>query len=262
MGEAAELYRGAWPDGQTVGRHFSVTASLPRLMEMLESLNVRVTYFVEGWNTGVYSGAIQALRLRGHEIACHGWQHEPWSTLAPDAERETLDRSLNGFEKLSLRMSGFRPPGGVLTDSTVSILNQRGFAYCSPAGQDAAVDDSIVYLPFDWQGIDAYYYSDGFAGLRAAKGDQQPTMSPAEFADRAESIIEDRVQSGGYTALLFHPFLEIREDRIEAMQQIINRVMRDDRIWCAPGYEIASWIARRRSSFGDDPKLDTTSWSR
>lgn len=262
MGEAADLYRGTWPAEAEIGCHYSVVESLPRILDLLAESGVRATYFIEGWNAGVYGEAIHSLHDAGHEIACHGWQHEPWTQLDPDTERELLRRSIDGFEKHSLRLSGFRPPGGVLTKSTPAILRELGFTYCSPAGRAPAIDENVAYLPFDWQGIDAYYYSEGFAGLRKIKEDPEPPVPPEIFAERVESIIEDRVDSGGYTALLFHPFLEIQEDRIGAMQQIVERVMRDDRIWCAPGYEVAYWIDEHRSDFGDDPILDTTSWSR
>ena len=262
MGEAAELQRGAWPDDATIGLHHSVTESLPRILRILGDCDIRATYFVEGWNAGIYGGAIQAVRHAGHEIGFHGWRHEPWSTLDEATERELIERSLNGFYKLNLTIQGFRPPGGILTDSTVSLLAERGFAYCSPAGADAAIDDSIVYLPFEWQGIDAYYYSEGFGGLRTAKGDQERPLNPDELVDRVESLIDQRIETGGYTALLFHPFLEVDEQRIDAMCRILTRVSEDDRIWCAPAREIASWITAHRSNFEADPKLDTTSWSR
>jgi peptidoglycan/xylan/chitin deacetylase (PgdA/CDA1 family) len=262
MGEAAEIHRGTWPKNRTTGLHVSVTRDLPRMLMILDQFEVSATYFVEGWNTGIYPDAIRAIRQSGHEIAFHGWQHEPWASLDHETERQLFRRSLDGFSKLNLTMHGFRPPGGMLTDQTLSLLRVFGFSYCSPAGSEAAVRDGIVYLPFDWQGIDAYYYSETFAGLRVAKGDRESVLDPGTFSDRAVSLVEDRLENGGYTALLFHPFLETEASRIEAMSRIIERITGDDRIWCAPCCEVTAWIRDQESEFSDDPRLDTTTWSR
>ena len=262
MGEAAELHRGSWPEDQTIGLHHSVTSALPRMLEMLDEFGVRATYFIEGWNTGAYPQAIQAVRINRHEVAFHSWQHESWRSLGPDEERKLIERSIDGFSKLSLKIAGFRPPGGVLTSETPTLLKESGVAYCSPAGMDAALIDDLVYLPFDWQGVDAYYYSDGFSALREFKGDSPEPLNPETFADRVLHLVDDVIDRGGYTALLFHPFLEIDDDRIRAMRTIIERVVNDDRIWNARCLEISDWIIRNPDHFRNDPGLDLSSWSR
>src|SRR3954469_23587127 len=45
LGEAAELERGAWPDDQPVGEHFSVRESLPQLLSMLAAEDLPATFF-------------------------------------------------------------------------------------------------------------------------------------------------------------------------------------------------------------------------
>jgi peptidoglycan/xylan/chitin deacetylase (PgdA/CDA1 family) len=262
MGEATELLRGTWPEDRTIGLHPSVTHALPNMLSILSQQNVRSTYFIEGWNADVYPGAIQAVRNSGHEVAFHGWQHEPWSTLSPEEEQDLIDRSLHGFSKLSLRMQGFRPPGGILTSKSPELLRNAGFTYCSPAGRHAAVIEQLVYLPFDWRGIDAYYYSEAFAGLRSAKGDQDSPMSPEMLARSIRALVDDVVERGGYTALLFHPHLEIDQDRIDAMIQVLEHVVGNPEIWCARCCDVAQWIVEHQHAFGNDPELDMTTWSR
>lgn len=262
MGEAAELYRGTWPPEQTIGLHRAVTHLLPQLMSVLDRYSVSATYFVEAWNTGHYPGAISALRYAGHEVAFHGWQHEPWSALKPELERSLFDQCIRAFDKLTLTMSGFRPPGGKLTDLTPDLMREHGLTYCSPAADDAAIVDGIAYLPFNWTGIDAYYYSDAFSGLREVKGDQHDPIEPAIFSERLEALIDDRLTSGGYTALLFHPFLTTTAERLEVMRQTVERLHRDDRIWCAPCRQVARWVLDHPDRFAGDPGFDDSTWSR
>jgi peptidoglycan/xylan/chitin deacetylase (PgdA/CDA1 family) len=262
MGEASELYRGTWPEDKTIGLHRAVTHHLPRVLQILERHGVSATYFIEAWNTGHYPGAINAVRNAGHEVAFHGWQHEPWSGLDPETERGLFEKSIFAFGKLYLMMRGFRPPGGVLTELTPTLLHEYGFSYYSPAADEAAITDGLACLPFRWTGIDAYYYSDAFGGLRLAKGDQETPMEPALVQQRKEELIEDRIDNGGYTALLFHPFLQTTDERLAVVESVVKRLAEDQRIWCARCDEVANWVLSHPESFGNDPGFDNTTWSR
>ena len=93
LGEAAELERGTWPEGQPLGEHFSVRESLPQLLGMLAAEDIRATFFLEGLNGELYPDALSGLAAAGHEVACHGWRHEPWAELEADRERELLARA-------------------------------------------------------------------------------------------------------------------------------------------------------------------------
>ena len=48
LGEAADLERGLWPEDEPLGRHFSVKLTLPRILDTLDELELRATFFVEG----------------------------------------------------------------------------------------------------------------------------------------------------------------------------------------------------------------------
>src|SRR5688572_5497563 len=116
LGEAAELERGTWPEGQALGEHFSVRECLPELLGLLAAEDLRATFFVEGLNGELYPGALSGLAAAGHEVACHGWRHEPWAEV--DGERELLARARDALGG----PAGFRPPGGRLTGETPELL--------------------------------------------------------------------------------------------------------------------------------------------
>ena len=115
LGEVADLERGRWPADAPLGRHASVTRTLPRVLELLASADVRATFFVEGLNAELYPDALRSIADAGHEVAFHGWQHERWAELSPDEERESFERGVTALDALGLRPVGFRPPGGELT---------------------------------------------------------------------------------------------------------------------------------------------------
>ena len=94
LGEVADLERGQWPADAPLGRHASVTRTLPRVLELLRSSDVRATFFVEGLNAELYPDALREIAAGGHEVAFHGWQHERWADLDPAAERDSLERGV------------------------------------------------------------------------------------------------------------------------------------------------------------------------
>ena len=72
-----------WPAGAPVGEHWSVTEALPRLLALLDEVELKATFFVEGRNAELYPDAPRELHGAGHEVAFHGWRHEPWGGLEP-----------------------------------------------------------------------------------------------------------------------------------------------------------------------------------
>jgi peptidoglycan/xylan/chitin deacetylase (PgdA/CDA1 family) len=206
LGEAAQLELGMWPEDVAQGEHFTVTEVLPRLLELLSSLGLRATFFVEGLNAVSYPDALRSIDAAGHELALHAWRHEDWAGL--DAERETalLDRAQGAMADIGLSPVGFRPPGGLLTPLTLELLRSRGFRYVSPAGQREGVSDGVAVLPFRWPLVDAFYYMPHFSGLRQHEGfPEQPLPAPRMGEAMAEAI-RAREHDPGHVALLFHPF--------------------------------------------------------
>jgi peptidoglycan/xylan/chitin deacetylase (PgdA/CDA1 family) len=206
LGEAAQLQLGMWPDDVAQGKHFTVTEVLPRLLELLSSLGLRATFFVEGLNAVTYPDALRSIAAHGHELALHAWRHEDWAGL--DAERETslLDRAQSAMADIGLSPVGFRPPGGLMTPLTLALLRSRGFHYVSPAGQQEGVSDGVAVLPFRWSLVDAFYYLPHFSGLRQHEGFAEQPLPVARMGEVMTQAIRTRAQQAGHVALLFHPF--------------------------------------------------------
>jgi peptidoglycan/xylan/chitin deacetylase (PgdA/CDA1 family) len=244
LGEVTALARGEFPAGEPLGRHHSVTRALPRILGLLDEVGLSATFFVEGLNTELYPDTLAELAAAGHEVAYHGWCHEEWGGLAGDREAELLSRGVRALRELGLRPVGFRPPGGALTASTLPLLREHGFTYCSPAGDDASVEDGIAILPFAWTTVDAYHYLPRFAPLR---GTREP-RSPAELAE----VLDRALEEGRHSSVVFHAFLAEPEDRFAVIRDHLLAVRaavdRGER-WCVPYREVAERVtARARAS--------------
>jgi peptidoglycan/xylan/chitin deacetylase (PgdA/CDA1 family) len=216
LGEVADLERGRWPADAPLGRHASVTRTLPRVLSLLGDAGVRATFFVEGLNAELYPDALRSIADAGHEVAFHGWQHEQWADLAPAAERSSLQRGVSALDALGLRPVGFRPPGGELTPASLGLLRELGFEYCSPVGTEVEVRDGIVVLPFRWELIDAFHYLPHFADLR---GQVEP-LAPSHL----RAALDAALGEDDFVALLFHPFLLEHEERFDVLRWAVERV--------------------------------------
>jgi peptidoglycan/xylan/chitin deacetylase (PgdA/CDA1 family) len=211
LGEVSELERGQWPAGKPLGRHFSVTRSLPRILALLDEVGLRATFFVEGLNAELYPDTLRELGAAGHEVAYHGWQHEPWAGLDPAAERESLERGVAAMDALGVRPVGFRPPGGALTPATPGLLRELGFTYVSPEADAAEPLDGLDVRPFRWPLVDALYYLPHFADLRerylGTREAQPPERLRAAIAAAPDEL------------LVFHPFLLDDDERFAVLSE-------------------------------------------
>jgi peptidoglycan/xylan/chitin deacetylase (PgdA/CDA1 family) len=246
LGEAAELERGVWPEGQPLGEHFSVREWLPAIVRLLERQGLTATFFVEGLNGELYPEELAELRAAGHEVAAHGWRHEPWHGV--EDERGRLARA---FEALG-GPAGFRPPGGRLNRGTPALLRELGYRYCSPAGSRAGRLDGAGVLPFRWELIDAYAYVPHFGALRQRRGDPEAPMAPAALRERVLAALD--AHADGHLVLLFHPFLlSVGDEAVATLEAVLERAAA---FRCLRMDEAAAALPEDAGA----PELDETSW--
>ena len=261
LGEAADFERGQWPENEPLGRHFSVKRTLPRILDTLEELALRATFFVEGINAELYSEALLEISNSGHELGYHGWRHEFWPNLNPSSEVRLLERGVRKMDELGVRPRGFRPPGGRLTPSSPELLESLGFTHCSPAGVGIGFLGNLVVLPFEWRLIDAYFYLPRFGGLRETDTGSSESLPLVRFREALGSALQDVVRDGGHLTLVFHPFLEEQEDRFEILRgalEAVRDLSQDGLVWCAPCRDVDSWVRERPGAFGNGLRLDPT----
>jgi peptidoglycan/xylan/chitin deacetylase (PgdA/CDA1 family) len=215
LGEVADLARGRWPADAPLGRHASVTRTLPRVLAALADSGARATFFIEGLNAELYPDALREIDAAGHEVAYHGWQHERWASLDPASERESLERGVEAMDTLGLRPVGFRPPGGELTPATPGLLRELGFTYVSPEADVAEPLDGLAVLPFRWTLTDALYYLPHFAELRERYLGTRAVQPPGRLRAAIEAANDG--------LMLFHPFLLDTDERFAVLRDGLAR---------------------------------------
>ena len=261
LGEVTDLQRGTWPEDEPLGRHFSVTRSLPRILALLDELGLRATFFVEGLNTELYPESLREIAADGHEVAYHGWCHEQWAELGASREAELLERGVRAMDGLGVRPEGFRPPGGRLASSSLAALRERGFSYCSPAGDGVGVRDGVVILPFEWRVLDAYHYLPRFGPLRERDRGSASALPPERFGETLSAALGGAVQAGRHLSLVFHPFLAEPEERFEVVRRQLAGVrglVDEGVLWCTPYRDVAGWIRGAGEGAFEELDLDAT----
>ncbi|MBO9380093.1 polysaccharide deacetylase family protein [Sphingomonas histidinilytica] len=223
LGEAADVEMGRWPEGRPFGQHYTATKTVPRLIEELDGLPA--TFFVEGWNAEVYPDLLRTMAATGHEIACHGWRHELWSTLDDTTRRRCLRQAIDAFARIGVAVQGLRPPGGFLPDGVLALVGEADLAYVSAAGDTPSIESGVVSLPFRWIDLDGFYLDPAAAktvGLEVPSG-VEPTLHG--FFSHLDDVIADLTMRGGQAVVVMHPYIiETTEGYWAALQSFLGRL--------------------------------------
>ena len=257
LGEAAAIEQNRWPADEPIGRHFSATRVVPRLLDFLGGLGIRATFFVEGWNCEVYPEVLRSMVEAGHEVGYHGWRHESWARLADPDARSLLERGVAAFGQVGIRPLGLRAPGGAQPESTLGLLPEYGFRYFSLPGHAPSIYQGLVCLPYEWHQIDAFYYSPRLRDLRQARGFGPDAQPPSELQKMLDRLLHE---PGSYQTLLFHTQLLGEPDEWSVFERTMRRVVESTNVWCAPQHELASWITTHPQDYEQGLDLDEASW--
>jgi peptidoglycan/xylan/chitin deacetylase (PgdA/CDA1 family) len=176
--------------GQTARRHVALTfddgpdpASTPQVLDALDELGVRATFFVLGTRLTEHREIGRRIVDAGHEVAVHGWTHRPHLLRTPAAIFADLRRCAASIETITGRRPRFwRPPHGIPTgagllaarrlalrpvlwtadgldwrhDATPDSIRDRIVAKRGPGGVVLLHDSDALCAPNSWRrAIDA-----------------------------------------------------------------------------------------------------------
>ena len=104
-----------------------IEEGLPRVLDVLDELQVRTTCFVTGEVAQRYPKRIVELANRGHEVGCHGHSHRPFDTLDEGEARHDIQHSARMLRGLGERVMSFRAPNLRFPDRYLPLLEDAGF---------------------------------------------------------------------------------------------------------------------------------------
>ncbi len=138
----------------TAPRFSSADRGLDVLLDVLDDVGMKATFFVEGRT----AEAVDCSRLSGHRIGFHGYDHEDLSgestgvILSSEEKEAVLRRGFDAVSDRASRPTCFRAPYMVLDEQALSILPSLGIradssAYSYGGCEPYAVGKGITEYP-------------------------------------------------------------------------------------------------------------------
>ncbi|MCK6554782.1 DUF3473 domain-containing protein [Candidatus Binatia bacterium] len=136
--------------GQWDGLPHRVEGNTFKVLDLLDELDTRATFFVLGWVAERWPGLVRDIARRGHEVASHGYAHRLVYKLGADGFRADVVRGKRILEEaLGDRVTGFRAASWSIVAGTpwaFDILVEEGFEW----------DSSVFPVRHDIYGIPGF----------------------------------------------------------------------------------------------------------
>jgi polysaccharide deacetylase family protein (PEP-CTERM system associated) len=121
------------------------------IFELLDELGAKATFFVLGITAERYPDLVRAIAAKGHDLACHGYDHRRVPTQSRDDFKADVDRCAELVEQLAgKRPVGYRAPAFSITRETpwaYEVLAELGFRYDSSQYDSPRVRQRIRDAP-------------------------------------------------------------------------------------------------------------------
>ncbi len=133
------------------GKYDYLTKPTLQTLDLLDEVGIRATFFIVAEVVNRYPGLVKAIDAKGHEIACHGYDHRCYidsRTKMPLHSKEFFMNQMTIARKLlkketSQHIQGFRAPAGYVTGWMLDAIESLGFNY------DSSVSSHSLYNKTD-----------------------------------------------------------------------------------------------------------------
>jgi peptidoglycan/xylan/chitin deacetylase (PgdA/CDA1 family) len=244
---------------------FGVVASA-RLLELMKRFEVPTTWFIPGHTLETYPKASEAVIAAGHEVAHHGWTHQPPATLSREQEEAGLVRANAVIKQMTGKPArGYRSPSWDLSPHTIELLIKHGFVYdTSMMGDDhtpyfarqgdvielekpavLGKPSTLVELPISWS-LDDYPHFEFvrtptaiLPGLQSAPGVLQNWIDDFTYMKRT-------VADWGVLTYTFHPFVIGRGHRMMILERLVETLRAGDAVFVTMEQAAQEFLQRQK----------------
>jgi len=112
-----------------------VRANTFRFLEIFAEYGVKATFFTLGWVAERHPEIVRAIVAEGHELASHGYAHQPAFRQDPEVFRADVVRAKHTLEQAAgIEVIGYRAPSFsiiAVNDWAFSVLEECGHRYSS-----------------------------------------------------------------------------------------------------------------------------------
>lgn len=196
---------------------------VPRIMDLLDDLDVPATFFVPGWVAEQRPGLAASIVERGHEVAHHSYSHRTPADMSPEEEREDFERALDVFQRQDISIHGHRAALWDASWNTAALVAEHGLSYDSSLMADdrpyliETDQGDIAELPVHWSLDDWEQYA-----FLPAPRIGSVIESPLKVLEMWKAELDAMRHYGSLFNLTNHPFLSGRPSRAIALRQLIE----------------------------------------
>ncbi len=106
---------------------------IPYVTELLESLNLKLTFFIVGQDAALDKNteSLKILSEKGHDVGNHSFHHESWLHLysKEQIQEEILETEEHIVRVTGQKPTGFRGPGFSWSQELLEVLAENKYAY-------------------------------------------------------------------------------------------------------------------------------------
>ena len=220
---------------------------VPRILDMLDSHQVKATFFITGVVAEHYPEVVREIARRGHDIGFHGYLHEESTKTTYEQEDATMHRSEKIIYDLTgQKIAGPRAPGGVIHDYSLRLFLEHGYIYSSNWRDSDGpflhqIDGKtvpLVELPKDSIFDDTAYdfYTD-------AAPERYGLKSPDEMFEIWKEEFDSLAVEGRMINFVLHPQFVGRASRVQMLSRLIG-YMKSHGAWLDTNRAVASWVLK------------------
>ena len=225
---------------------FGPSVAVPRILDLLDRHGVKATFFVPGYVAEAHQEMVRDIAQRGHEVAHHGYLHEPPADLTAAQEARVLDRGSAIIRVLTgAEPRGYRSPSWELSEGSLELLADRGFVYDSslmgdvmPYWVDASPGRALVEIPVHWEWDDFPYFA--FAPAVGTRGAPQDPEVPFNVWRAGFEAVH---ATGEAFILTMHPHQIGRPGRLAMLDRLIQLMKAKPDTAFVRCEDVASWVA-------------------
>ena len=231
--------------GVVMDRQFGDKCGIWRILDMFDRENIKATFFLNGRTAEENVEAVKELVAKGHELAAQSYIHEYTVTMDKEAERSTIQGSIDAFKKVAgVTPLGYLSPGVRPTPNTVELTSEMGFTWNSEGVDDdvpyavGPKNRPIIVMPKDFHPNDYTTYE---------TGSRSPRELYSLLVDQFDYLYEEGLTSPKVMSVTMHPFLAGRAYRAKIYQDFMRHARSHPKVWFARGIDIANWWKRNNA---------------
>lgn len=244
--ETNTLSQGGSPDPLLLSmEQYGARKGLQRVLALLDRHEVPATFFIPAVSLQLAPEMAGLIKQSGrHEFAVHGWIHASVAGMTREQEKSIIQKSRDYLEsQTGERPVGYRPPFGINSENTHSILEELGFLYDS----GLAADDSphalsangkplrLIELPANVNFEDSVLdpMNTFSAGL----------VTPGDLLQSFKDGFDTLYAEGTMMLFILHPHVSGRPSRIGIYDKLIRYMKRHEGVWFATHRQAAEYVS-------------------